>query len=152
MAVGSRGESAVDRAQVGGTVGVQTDSTVRSPTLAHAMTPIPFVVRPDDTLLMAHRMMVDRGIRHLPVVQEDRLVGLLSERDILSLSASDQKPRVEDAMSPDPFAVDIATPIKDVVTTMVNRKLGSAIVTSEGRVVGMLTTIDALRLLAGLLA
>ena len=124
---------------------------MRSPTLALAMTPVPFVVRSDDSLLMAHRMMVDRNVRHLPVVQDGRLVGVLSERDIVSWSSSGEPARVDDAMSPDPFAVDVATPIKQVVTTMANRKLGSAIVTSEGRVVGILTTIDALRLLAALL-
>lgn len=115
------------------------------------MTPVPFVVRPDDSLLTAHRMMVERNIRHLPVVQGGHLVGLLSERDILSWSASGEPASVADAMTPDPFAVDITTPLKEVILTMTKRKLGSAIVTQRGRVVGLLTTVDALRLLAGFL-
>jgi acetoin utilization protein AcuB len=54
---------------------------------------------------------------------------------------------VDEAMSPAPFVVETDTALEDVATTMVRRKLGSAIVTRDGKVVGVFTTIDALRAL-----
>ncbi len=118
-------------------------------TLAEVMTPVPFVVKPEDTLALAQRIMSDRHIRHLPVVRDQELVGILSQRNVVS---SEPHTTVAEAMTSHPYAVDLATPLGDVVSAMAARKLGSAVVTQEARVVGMFTTVDALKTLAGLLA
>jgi acetoin utilization protein AcuB len=117
------------------------------------MTHVPSVVRPDDSLAMAERMMRTYHIRHLPVVRDGALVGLLSEGDLTSAAARDAepKPRVEAVMNRTPYAVDVATPLKEVLATMADRKLGSALVTERGELVGVLTTVDALRVLIDLL-
>jgi CBS domain-containing protein len=47
------------------------------------MTPAPDVLRPDSDLAEAARQMLQLGVRHLPVVQRGRLVGVLSMRDVL---------------------------------------------------------------------
>ena len=47
------------------------------------MTPAPEVLRPDSELADAAHLMLDLGIRHLPVVRGGRLVGVLSMRDVL---------------------------------------------------------------------
>ena len=47
------------------------------------MTPAPAVLRPDSDLAEAARQMLQLGVRHLPVVQRGRLVGVLSMRDVL---------------------------------------------------------------------
>src|SRR5829696_7007050 len=47
------------------------------------MTPAPEVLRPDSDLAEAARQMLQLGVRHLPVVQRGRLVGVLSMRDVL---------------------------------------------------------------------
>ena len=52
-------------------------------TVADYMTPDPVVVTPETDAKEAARTMTDMGIRHLPVVEGDRLVGLVSARDIL---------------------------------------------------------------------
>jgi CBS domain-containing protein len=52
-------------------------------TVADAMTPNPFVCHPDNTLEEVMNMMVDNNIRHLPVVYEDKLEGMLSITDIV---------------------------------------------------------------------
>ena len=121
---------------------------MKHPKLEDVMTPMPFVVRPEDTIALAQRIMNLRRIRHLPVVRDDELVGLLSQRNV---QLHGNQARVADAMVTHPYAVDVATPLDDVVTTMAARKLGSAVVTHQGRVVGVFTTVDALRMLAGLL-
>lgn len=52
-------------------------------TVGDYMTPDPIVVSPGADARDAARMMMDMGIRHLPVVEDNRLVGLVSARDIL---------------------------------------------------------------------
>jgi len=52
-------------------------------TVADAMTPNPFVCKPDNTLEEVMNIMVDNNIRHLPVVYEDTLEGMLSITDIV---------------------------------------------------------------------
>lgn len=52
-------------------------------TVADAMTPNPFVCQPDNTLEEVMNIMVDNNIRHLPVVYEDKLEGMLSITDIV---------------------------------------------------------------------
>ena len=47
------------------------------------MTPAPEVLRPDNELADAAHLMLELGIRHLPVVRSGRLVGVLSMRDVL---------------------------------------------------------------------
>lgn len=111
------------------------------------MTPLPFTVGPDDSLRMARTIMRDHGIRHLPVVADERLVGVLSERDATSQSATGRNV-VRDAMTPAPFVVQIEAPLAEVAREMARRKLGSTIVLDGERVVGIFTTMDALRVLA----
>jgi CBS domain-containing protein len=51
--------------------------------VSDCMTPAPEVLRPDSELADAAHLMLDLGIRHLPVVRGGRLVGVLSMRDVL---------------------------------------------------------------------
>jgi CBS domain-containing protein len=52
-------------------------------TVSDYMTPAPEVLRPDSELAEAAHTMLQLGVRHLPVVQNGRLVGVLSMRDVL---------------------------------------------------------------------
>ena len=117
------------------------------------MTLAPRVVSCASTLAEAHRLMRERGIRHLPVVDEGRLVGLVSQRDLYLLETlrgvDPEEERVAEAMSPDPYACEPAAPLDEVALAMAERKLGSAVVVDRGAVVGLFTTVDALRALAG---
>jgi acetoin utilization protein AcuB len=91
-------------------------------------------------------------IRHLPVLHGGKLVGLVSLRDLhLVETLPDVDPKlvsVEDAMSQDVYSVRPDASLRDVVREMARRKLGSAVVMSGRKVVGMFTTVDALRVLA----
>jgi CBS domain-containing protein len=57
------------------------------PTVADVMTPDPVVARSDDDLADIVTTMLDRGIRSVPVVDDGRLVGVVSRRDVLRLVA-----------------------------------------------------------------
>jgi CBS domain-containing protein len=55
----------------------------RSTPVADYMTPAPEVLRPDSELADAAHVMLELGVRHLPIMRGERLVGVLSMRDLL---------------------------------------------------------------------
>ena len=122
------------------------------PIVEHHMTVSPVVIGSDCTLADAHRLMRERGIRHLPVVDDGRLVGLVSQRDLyLAETLRGVDPAtdtVREAMSGEPYAVPPGAPLEEVAATMAERRLGSALVVDRGSVIGLFTTVDALRALA----
>jgi acetoin utilization protein AcuB len=120
------------------------------------MTRHPHTIGVDQPLGLAHRMLRQNGLRHLPVLDDGRLVGVLSERDLALLEASRRldldKATVDKAMVAPAYCVAPDASLVDVVREMATRRIGSAIVVEEGRVVGIFTTVDALSALAHLLA
>jgi acetoin utilization protein AcuB len=118
------------------------------------MTVSPIVIGSDRTLAEGHRIMRERGIRHLPVVDGARLVGVVSQRDLYlaeTLRGVDpEADSVREAMTAEPYAVAPGAPLDEVAATMADRKLGCALVVDRGSVIGVFTTVDALRALAAL--
>ncbi len=116
------------------------------------MTPTPHSIGREQTLARAGQVMREHGIRHLPVLHGGRLVGLLSERDIMlveALSSADAEDiYVEEAMTEQVFTVHSLTPLSEVAATMARHRYGSAVVMEANRVVGIFTMVDACRALA----
>jgi CBS domain-containing protein len=116
---------------------------------AAAMTRDVIVVGPETDLGTARRMMERRRIRHLPVVKQDRLVGILSDRDLLryeGVFADDAS--VGAAMTPAPITCSIATTVSQVAQLMLEHKIDSVpVVTAAGHLVGLVTSSDLLHLL-----
>ena len=116
------------------------------------MTPSPHTIGVDQTVARARQLMVELGARHLPVLDDGHLVGLVSERDLrLVADAAQGKVTVEEVMSNDVYAVDGADYLSDVALHMARHRLGSAVVTSHGRVIGIVTSTDLSRALADVL-
>ncbi len=119
------------------------------------MTPMPVVVRSDRTLAEAHQLMREHGVRHLPVVDDGRLVGIVSQRDLYLLETlrgvDVASETVAEAMTPDPYTTSPDAPLDEVAREMAEHKYGSAVVVDAGRVVGVFTTVDALRALSAVL-
>jgi acetoin utilization protein AcuB len=124
---------------------------VAVPRVADYMTPGPYSVGPYEPLPKAHELMRDHEIRHLPVVADGMLVGVLSERDLnLVQTLAHARPEeitVEDAMTSDPFTVSPDAPLNHVARIMEQRKIGSAIVLDHGGIAGVFTLTDALQAL-----
>ena len=103
----------------------------------------------------ARHVMQEHHVRHLPVLDGGRVVGLVSERDLLLvetlLGVNPTDVPVEEAMAQEVFTVDPDAPVGEVVEQMITHKFGSAVVCRDDRVVGVFTTIDALRALHELL-
>ncbi|MGZ3420321.1 MAG: CBS domain-containing protein [Polyangiales bacterium] len=115
------------------------------------MTPAPWTIGNDQPLSRAHAMMRQHGIRHLPVLHGGKLVGVVSLGDLHLLEALGkidlQHVTVEEAMTPEPYVVTEETPMREVAAQMAEHKYGTAIVARESRVIGIFTTVDALRAL-----
>ncbi len=115
---------------------------------------MPHTIGKDIDLKTALTLMREHRIRHLPVQEAGRLVGVLTDRDLKLVSsfANSETLKVEDAMSADPFTVAPDAPMDQVVFEMAEHKYGCAIVAQEnGKVVGIFTATDGMRVLGELL-
>ena len=118
--------------------------------VADYMTAAPRTIGREQSLRAARHLMRSSDVRHLPVLHGGELVGVLSEREVKileTLPGSDLF-TVEEAMVPDAYIVPADTPLEKVASEMAERKIGSAIVLEGADVVGVFTSVDALRALA----
>jgi acetoin utilization protein AcuB len=106
-------------------------------------------VRSSESLRTAHEVMRSYQIRHLPVIDNGLVVGVVSLRDLIlveGLPGVDAcQLKVADAMTHLPYVVSPDTDVREVMKEMQRRRLGSAIVVKHGALVGIFTTVDALR-------
>jgi acetoin utilization protein AcuB len=107
-------------------------------------------VSPVATLQEAYEIMQSGHIRHLPVVEEDRLAGVITDRDLrLATSLLAPAPfapqaRVGDVMNRTVLTSDALDPVEDAARTMREHKIGCLPVLEEGRLAGIVTGIDLL--------
>jgi acetoin utilization protein AcuB len=134
---------------------LQRGEDMSQPTVRDYMSSSPITVGQTQSLAAAHRLMRENGIRHLPVLEGGELVGILSQRDLhLVETLRDVDPAtvlVEEAMTPDPYTVGPRVHLTTVMRHMAEHRQGSAVVIDGGKVVGVFTTVDALRAAADLL-
>lgn len=114
------------------------------------MTPSPRFVSADDPLTKVQQEMEERSFRHMPVLIGEQIVGIVSDRDVtlaLSLAGADggEELTAADICTPEPYTVDIRTRLDEVLKYMGETKIGSVIVTSEDKMVGIITTTDVCR-------
>jgi len=127
---------------------------------ADLMTPDPTTVIPEASIAEAWDLMRDLDIRHLPVVEGRTLVGMVSDRDlgrmdmagILASGGADALREelgttVVKIMSADVIAIDTETDLDDIVSLLIEHKVGALPVVSPGTrdVVGILSYIDVLK-------
>ena len=123
-----------------------TDSRVRD-----VMTPDVLGIVPSAPLDVALRMMVQAGVHHLPVVDRGHCLGVAHESDVLWRlwsTAGNGSPTVGAVVRKPPLAVVADDSVRDVARRMVEAGTDAALVLREGRLVGIVTGIDLLRLVA----
>lgn len=121
------------------------------------MTPDPITISPQKPVLEALLMMYQYDIRRLPVIENDRLVGILSDRDIkqlmgrpsLSIKERDEAELdlvVGQVMIHDVITVRPDVDLREAIELMVERKFsGLPVVDRDQKLVGVLSAIDVLR-------
>ncbi len=119
--------------------------------VAELMTPKPVTVAPSDTLQTALERMEAGRFRQVPVVDEDRLVGILTDRDTRQHIGQLGHTRVDAVMSAHPFSVRPSTPVEKAAHLLITNKIGSLPVVEDGKLVGIVSASDMLRALEALL-
>lgn len=119
------------------------------------MTTHVITVRPEEKIIDAFELMQGRGIRHLPVVEDGDLKGLVTDRDIRlalipsPLSTPEDRmyhlgalERVDEIMATDLITVVPSTTIEEAAKLMAEYKIGAVPVVDQGKLVGILTGSD----------
>lgn len=119
-------------------------------------TPNPITATEDTTVEQMNELMNKYRIRHLPILVDGRVVGIVSDRDlrvVLGLDAKEREMlRAADIMKPDPVTVNSLEPIRKVALEMSKFKIGSVLVNDDNdRFLGIFTVTDALNALIEIL-
>lgn len=125
--------------------------------IRHLMTREVRALSPDTSCREALRVFQRQRIRHAPVLEEDRLVGVVSERDLLRQLPSSvmqlegqqgwdaEHARVRKAMTRNPLTCSPNDPIDVVARSMLERKVSCLPVIEGGKLVGIVTSSDLFR-------
>jgi CBS domain-containing protein len=130
--------------------------------VAEVMTPNPVIVESEALLVEVERLMEERNVRRLPVVEDGRLVGIISKGDLREARMAELAARhpydpateeswlvVTEAMTSPVITVTPQTPLVEAARLMLGHKIGGLPVLEAGQLVGILTDTDIIRLLVG---
>lgn len=112
--------------------------------------PAPVTIELNASLEEAINLMQSHGIRHLPVLEDKKIVGIVSQRDVLTHfgKAWSEKLRVKEIMHADVLFAYASDPLGRVAFRLSNEKKGSAIILdNDDKLYGIFTTTDALNAL-----
>ena len=141
----------------------QREQVMSPATVLEIMTTPEWTLQSMDTLHKAGSLMRNRQIRHAPVLAGERLVGILSDRDVRvylpppahSVSEADgpdlDQVRVREMMTEEPISIGPYHRVTAAASVMLQRRIGALPVVEEGKVIGIVTQTDVLRALLGLL-
>ncbi len=132
-------------------------------TVERYMTLNPIAVQPDTSLRKALELLQAHQIRHLPVVQGKRLVGIITDRDLRQLFPSSLAPpdevagfrtaaaqvKVGEVMTRRVLSVTPETRTHRAARLMVEHRIGCLPVLRGSTLVGIITTVDLLQTMAG---
>ena len=119
------------------------------------MTPNPITITSQTTLAAVKLLMADHHIRRLPVVDKDKLVGIVTRRDVnragaangrdlgqYSLHSMRLQPIAREFMSPAVITISPDATIGEAAGLMIEHKIGGLPVVEDGKLVGMITETD----------
>jgi acetoin utilization protein AcuB len=102
-------------------------------------------VSPKDTVESAIQIMQQHSIRHLPVVEDNRLVGLVTESSLRPyLSPEKLRLPLREVMIINPITIDPEASIDEAARLIYKYKIGGLPVVSQGKLVGIITITDIL--------
>ncbi|AEH06849.1 CBS domain-containing protein [Methanothermococcus okinawensis] len=133
------------------------DNVDKSEKVIDYMTEKPVVATSGERLKDVARTMLRNGFRRLPVISEDRLVGMITSTDFIKLLGSDwafnhmktgnvreiTNVRIKDIMVKDVLTVNKDASLYDAVDTMTTNDIGALPVVEDGKVIGIITEKDA---------
>ncbi len=124
------------------------------------MTKNPITVESETLVMDAQKIMKENNIRRLPVVDKGKLVGIVTQHDLLEASPSPAtslsihelnyllaKMKVKEVMKKNPITLTPDTPFEEALRLGQDRKIGSFPVMDGGKLVGIITESDTVRFL-----
>ncbi len=121
----------------------------------NSMTKSPYTITADASIADAVAVLREKGLRRLPVVDGEKLVGLLTENDIQKVSPTKatslsifeinyllSKLTVKDAMSKKPITIETGNLLEEAAIIMRENKIGTLPVVENGKLVGIITESD----------
>ncbi len=127
-------------------------------TVDDVMTPDPAFLGPEDSVRDVIDLLFSLDVRHVPIVRKGTLVGMISDRDVreatlpvlTAFENPDEARKVyqrsaADLMRGDVLAVERQTPVTEVIDLMLDQKIGAIPVVESGKLVGIVSYIDVLR-------
>ena len=117
------------------------------------MSPSPITVTPEVSVDEALGLMREHGIRHLPVVKDGQIKGLVTDDELRSawFPSLLSELTVKDLMVTDPLTVGAEEMVYQAARLLHNHKLTGLLVLDQGQLVGIITLSDVLRVLVALL-
>ena len=129
----------------------------RNTPINEAMTHLPLTIDGKESVETAKKTLYENEFRHLPVVSDGILRGIITDRDLkLAYAAADNrellsKRSVESICITEPYTAEKETPLLEVLQVLLNRDIGSVIITDNKFPIGIFTLTDVTQVLAGLL-
>ena len=120
------------------------------PPVSRFMSSHPYAIDLREKVSSARNLMATRDIHHLPVMDRDELVGIVSDRDLHPVHPLHDI-TVRELMTEDVARCKPETPINEAIDIMERRKCSSIVIVGKDGVEGIFTVNDALRALADLL-
>ena len=127
-------------------------------TVRDVMAQNPLTLDRNETLDLAESIMNLGRIRHMPVVDDGRVIGILSQRDLFrsalltalgfgrkTTTALIKTIKIKEVMTEDVITIAPETTIKDAARTMIDKKIGCLPVVENEKLIGLLTETDMLR-------
>jgi acetoin utilization protein AcuB len=127
------------------------------PTATRAMTFVPVTVTPRQPLLEAIGLMIDYGVRHLPVVEDGQVVGILSDRDVRTAVGDPREALVQgreglealevgSVMTDDVILVQGDANLAEVAQKFLDSRVGAIpVVDRKGSLLGIISYLDLIR-------
>ncbi|MBD5647672.1 MAG: CBS domain-containing protein [Desulfovibrio sp.] len=128
------------------------------------MTPEVITVTPDTSLLKLGKLMRDHGVRRLPVLDNGRVVGIISDRDVRDASPSKATTldmyemhyllaeiKAKDIMTPRPVTIKPTDTVEKAAMIMLDKKIGGLpVVDEKGELVGIISDQDVFKALVNI--
>jgi acetoin utilization protein AcuB len=113
--------------------------------IGNRMTKKLITATPDELLTGARQKMQAGGFRRLPVVSDDRLVGIITDRDIRAHLGYLEQTKINGVMTETVLTISPSSTVEEAAQLLLKHQIGGLPVIDAGRLVGMITTSDVMK-------